>query len=150
MSYNALIWGIMSAGCIPFPISTRNSTAAVSHLLGKSSVQVLFTSRDTAIQGLVNSALASEDFENIVRLNTPTFEDLYVQESSGQGEYSPPPPPTSKEYDQTALILHSSGKFYFLLDACCLICSCTHRKHCISQSSKTISQNTFTVDNCSR
>ncbi|KIK64221.1 hypothetical protein GYMLUDRAFT_40511 [Collybiopsis luxurians FD-317 M1] len=55
--YSALIVGIIKAGFVPFPISPRNSPAALLHLIRKTSVHRLITTQAT-LQNLVDGLKA--------------------------------------------------------------------------------------------
>ncbi|KIJ54685.1 hypothetical protein M422DRAFT_200577 [Sphaerobolus stellatus SS14] len=105
VTYNALAWGIISAGGVAFLISTRNSAAAVSHLLLKTSCGIVITSKDPAIVQLANQALANDGHENVLKLDAPTFEDLL------KGNHTPSEPsvPQAEDYDKPIMIGHSSG-----------------------------------------
>ena len=74
--------GIMRAGYIPFPISTRNSPTAVAHLLEKTDAKHLIVGVDPAMQSLAAEsleALKSQHPSATVPTTSqmPVFDDLY-------------------------------------------------------------------------
>ena len=110
ISYVTLTQAILRAGFVAFPISTRNSPAAVAHLLRVADVQAVFVSGDAGMRRLAGEAI--EQFEGkgevFKVVDIPTFEEMYVA-SKGDAEKA-----TQWEeagVDETALILHSSGEF---------------------------------------
>ncbi|KAI0651021.1 acetyl-CoA synthetase-like protein [Trametes meyenii] len=105
-----LFIGIMYLGYTPFPISVRNSAAAVAHLVRRTSVHVLFVSPDGGMQRIANEAkeiLETEGYEiNLVPL--PKFDDFYDgHDESVSIEMGP------VREDKPAIILHSSGSTSF-------------------------------------
>lgn len=111
ISYTCLIMGVMNLGYTAFPISTRNSPAAVAHLLSKTGVLQLFVSPDPAMQRLSREALdiLARDGHKVEVLPVPQFEDLFL--GGNNGKQAPPVARTEKlKADGQALILHSSGK----------------------------------------
>ncbi|KAF8196144.1 hypothetical protein BJ912DRAFT_1083107, partial [Pholiota molesta] len=56
ITYYALVVGIMRAGFTVFPISTRNSTDGVAHLLAKTSSKLFFASADAAVARLAEES----------------------------------------------------------------------------------------------
>ncbi|KAF6743956.1 hypothetical protein DFP72DRAFT_1079255 [Ephemerocybe angulata] len=88
ISYFALIAGIIRAGHCAFPISPRNSDAAVATFCTRQALSMFFVSGDRAIQKLAQSTQGQLDGDSVVILG-----DI------GR--------------DATALILHSSGSTSF-------------------------------------
>ncbi|KIK57003.1 hypothetical protein GYMLUDRAFT_247277 [Collybiopsis luxurians FD-317 M1] len=118
ITYFALVEGIMRAGFTPFPISTRNSDAAVAHLLKSTESKHLFVSPDVAMQGLAARALsmlAQEDGvvngeagkQQIDIIPTPVFRDLFRANALN------PEPSGPTDMESTAIIMHSSGSTSF-------------------------------------
>ncbi|KAI0673258.1 acetyl-CoA synthetase-like protein [Trametes maxima] len=105
-----LFIGIMYLGCTPFPISVRNSAAAVAHLVRGTSVRDLFVSPDGGMQRIANEAreiLSAEGYE-INLLPLPTFEDFYDEHDE-----SLPIKMGPVHENKPAIILHSSGSTSF-------------------------------------
>lgn len=110
ISYFTLIHGVMRAGYIPFPISPRNSPAAIAHLLSKTNATHIFVSEDPSMQGLSAGSLkvlAAQGGQEVQRITTPFFDELYLTYSNEDD--SLPPAAEKREFDSVALILHSSG-----------------------------------------
>ena len=109
VTYTCLLLGIIRAGFIVFPISPRNSPAAVAHLLRQTDSHHVFVSPDHAMQTLIAATrlLVSEAFD-ITTHSTPTFETLFP---SVEGESEEPVfvAPKKGPHD-IAAIYHSSGK----------------------------------------
>ncbi|CCM01516.1 uncharacterized protein FIBRA_03572 [Fibroporia radiculosa] len=103
--------GVLYAGYTVFPLSTRNSPAAVAHLLSKSSACCIFTSNEPAIQALVGNALQDKQSELIPVHSMPVFSDLFPQNASSE----PVEFLHRRRYDlsATAVISHSSGSTAF-------------------------------------
>ncbi|KAI0320589.1 acetyl-CoA synthetase-like protein [Amylostereum chailletii] len=79
ITYATLLIGINHVGCTAFPLSPRNSPAAVAHLLKVTSVTHAFIGQDPATQALANEAIAMLGVENIniIKLPMPRFDDIY-------------------------------------------------------------------------
>ncbi|KAL0563594.1 hypothetical protein V5O48_018470 [Marasmius crinis-equi] len=109
ITYFALVEGIMRTGCTVFPISTRNSDAAVAHLLKATDCKQIFVSSDVAMQELAAKScarVARENGDAIVLLPTPTFSELFEQKPVQV------PKPTVElgiDLEDIAIITHSSG-----------------------------------------
>lgn len=109
--------GILRAGYICFPVSPRNSPAAVAHLITKTSTTHIIVGREQAFQDLVSAAMASirSDTNGLgePRISTmPLFEDLYKED--WQRNVEQPPPYGRPKLEEYCLIAHSSGKFVYL------------------------------------
>ncbi|KAK0190081.1 NRPS-like enzyme [Armillaria mellea] len=76
ITFLTVVAGIIRSGYSAFPISTRNSPAAVAHLLESTGCKNLFVSDDPAIQEVIRM----QDGTNTIPM--PTFEDLYLKSSS--------------------------------------------------------------------
>lgn len=91
-----------------FPISPRNSAAAIAHLLKKAEVDHVLLGREPAMQDVYAEAVkilkASGD---TIPSDSPMplFEDLYTVERCDLL-----PPMETYNFKDTSLILHSSGK----------------------------------------
>ncbi|KAG8930870.1 hypothetical protein FRC02_003563 [Tulasnella sp. 418] len=119
VSYITTLMGVVRAGFVGFPISTRNSPAALAHLLVKTNAQFVFTTPDAPTQTLINAALESlkepsntesSGAFDVSILSVPQFEHLYPSEDTSF-EYLPDMP--NPGIDTPALILHSSGSTAF-------------------------------------
>ncbi|THV00390.1 acetyl-CoA synthetase-like protein [Dendrothele bispora CBS 962.96] len=115
ITYYTLIIGIMHAGYIPFLISTRNSDAAVAHLLKSTNTRYLFVSKDAAMQNLANSAISKLNEESgktneIEILTCPVFDDFFKPQA---GDFEPFLSRKKGGMDETIIILHSSGSTSF-------------------------------------
>lgn len=108
------IVGTMRAGYAAFPISTRNSPAAVAHLLKKAGVAHVLVGHESALQALISDALAL--IEDDAERPKPTisvmlsFESVYRDEDEEDFV-----PLDSRTYhpDDPAFIFHSSGSTAF-------------------------------------
>ena len=105
VTFTYLAMGIMRAGCVFFPISPRNSSQAVAHLLVKTNCRHVFVSPDLANQTLIATAIGSiEEPFKVITHTTPTFEDLREGTYDGAPFEAPKRSP-----DDPAAIFHSSG-----------------------------------------
>lgn len=107
-SYFVLLAGIIRAGCQAFPISPRNSPAAVIHLLQETRSKYLLISHDPSIQKLIGSVYPSPALKSSVGepITIPTFEYLF---GGTESDFDPLPPMQQQECNRPSLILHSSG-----------------------------------------
>ncbi|KAK0492004.1 NRPS-like enzyme [Armillaria luteobubalina] len=101
ITFLTVVAGIIRTGYSAFPISTRNSPAAIAHLLESTGCKNLFVSADPAIQEVISMQ------EGINTISMPTFEDLYLK-----NEFEPLPH-VRPDWEQPALIMHSSGSTRF-------------------------------------
>ncbi|RXW20332.1 hypothetical protein EST38_g5522 [Candolleomyces aberdarensis] len=107
LSYFSLIAGIIRAGYCAFPISPRNSDAAVANLLQKSGAAFMLVSHDKPMQKLAQAASQLLD-RDMPFMDIPSFQEIYEQ-----AEITEAPPSLHSKSDETALILHSSGSTSF-------------------------------------
>ncbi|TFY82198.1 hypothetical protein EWM64_g1812 [Hericium alpestre] len=113
VSFVTLIVGVMRLGLVVFPISTRNSPAAVAHLLNQTHVLQLMVSPDPSMQRLASEALhlLEKDGIHVETLPMIQFQDVYdLKVDDKEDETLPIPKP---ELDATAIIFHSSGSTSF-------------------------------------
>ncbi|KAK0200585.1 NRPS-like enzyme [Desarmillaria ectypa] len=113
ITYFAVITGLMRLGFIPFPISIRNSAAAVAHLLKSTNSRHLVVGQDVSLQKVADMVChqfweANVD-DKITTMPMPRFSDLF---SAKPGAYEPLPL-VRPDWSQTALIMHSSGTTRF-------------------------------------
>ncbi|RDB20739.1 Non-canonical non-ribosomal peptide synthetase FUB8 [Hypsizygus marmoreus] len=117
--YQAITVGLMRAGLVPFPISPRNTPAAVAHLLKKTSCHRLITTTVTlkSLVDGVKSELSTEDptFELIVE-DIPSLAELYpkIGKETVDDAFEPYPQYTVRPpMTDVAIYLHSSGSTGF-------------------------------------
>ncbi len=101
ITFLTVVAGIIRTGYSAFPISTRNSPAAIAHLLESTGCKNLFVSAEPAIQEVIRMQ------DGINTIPMPTFEDLYLKNDSE------PLPHVRPDWEQPALIMHSSGSTRF-------------------------------------
>ncbi|KZT73708.1 acetyl-CoA synthetase-like protein [Daedalea quercina L-15889] len=114
--YATLVMGIQRAGYVPFPISTRNSPAAVAYLLEKTGVQHVFVGLDHAMQNLFADAVevlkSQYPSAGIPTASLmPEFGDLYTEELENVAAEDVPY--EHPGLDKRAFLLHSSGSTAF-------------------------------------
>ncbi|KLO13762.1 acetyl-CoA synthetase-like protein [Schizopora paradoxa] len=107
ITFFTFIVGIMRAGFIVFPISTRNSASAIAHLLTKTTVSHLLVGRENALQTLASDSLNLLS-DRPITSTMPTFEDVYSTSDSFT-----PLSPSKARLESPAIILHSSGSTAF-------------------------------------
>lgn len=98
----------MRAGYQVFPISPRNSPQAVTHLLSKTNVQLLFATKgpmENLAAGAFEGLDSAQRQTKLVPM--PQFEDLYPTTE----EKFEPLPPYKAGLEDYCLILHSSGEY---------------------------------------
>jgi acyl-CoA synthetase (AMP-forming)/AMP-acid ligase II len=109
ITYFTLIAGILRAGYQVFPVSPRNSDAAIAHLLQSTGCNYVFVSADSAMQKLAGAAatkiVALGGQINLIPV--PSFVELY--DKSTTGDFLPPM--RKLDLEAPAVILHSSGRF---------------------------------------
>ncbi len=94
----------MRAGYAAFPISTRNTPAAVAHVLTKSIASHVLVCRDEGLVSLTKSAFALMDGKITIpgTSSMRMFEELYSNTPLEKLDYIRP------EKDTPAVILHSA------------------------------------------
>ncbi|THH14562.1 hypothetical protein EW146_g5781 [Bondarzewia mesenterica] len=113
ITYCTLVAGLQVAGYIAFPISHRNSPAAVAHLLNKMAVSHVIVSPEYT--PLVDEALKllKQDYASAstpTSSRPPVFEDLYAPGPDSKFDavtYQKP------DWETPAMIIHSSGSTAF-------------------------------------
>ncbi|KAH9917018.1 uncharacterized protein B0H18DRAFT_1123857 [Fomitopsis serialis] len=117
--YVTFAMGIMRANYVPFTISSRNSAAAVAHLLSKVDVKHLLIGREQAMHDLAEEAFAilkeqSADASVPSTSSMPVFEELFKPSSEDDAALELSALPyKSRGADAPAIILHSSGSTAF-------------------------------------
>ncbi|KAF9025149.1 acetyl-CoA synthetase-like protein [Hymenopellis radicata] len=116
MSYVAVIFGLMQAGFVPFPISVRNSAAAVLHVLKETNCTRMIVSHDQHLQAIAN--MVSQEYASGTRelgpmqsKQMPSFNSMY-RVDNGIRDLANESAPNFQSTD-TATIFHSSGTTRF-------------------------------------
>lgn len=110
ITYLTTLMGIIRAGYIVFPISSRNSAAAVAHLLSTKNATHILVGEENSMQSLAKAALElmkSSMTEIPGTSFMPLFHDIYIDEAEVIFQ---PLPHVRPELDESAIILHSSGE----------------------------------------
>ncbi|KAF9025136.1 NRPS-like enzyme [Hymenopellis radicata] len=115
MSFFAVFQGLMQAGFVPFPISVRNSVAAVLHVLKETKCTHMIVSLDQHLQTIAEMVCheynsGTLELGPMRRIQMPSFESLYHIGNDGQSLYESTP---DFEWTDTAVIFHSSGTTRF-------------------------------------
>ncbi|KAF8869423.1 putative aminoadipate reductase [Infundibulicybe gibba] len=119
VQYQALTIGMTKAGLVPFPISPRNTPAAVVQLLKASHCHRLVTTRTTLrpfVEGIIAELLDHDPQFSLVIEEVPPLNIIYprIGAETAADPFKPyPPPPTRPSLDDIALYLHSSGSTGF-------------------------------------
>ncbi|TFK39396.1 acetyl-CoA synthetase-like protein [Crucibulum laeve] len=114
LTYFSMIVGVMRANMIVFPISPRNSAAAIAYIISKTGIAHILVSREHAMVNLVESstAILEKDYPNVARpgiSHMPLFEDLFGKQVA-ENEV---PLFERKNPDDILFYLHSSGSTSF-------------------------------------
>lgn len=114
---------VMRCGHTVFCISTRNSAAAVAHLVRATGAVQLFVSPDHAMQHLALEAsdILKQESMDLTLLPIPQFDQIYYKDSASTLDEGRLRRPSA---DDPVLILHSSGASYvasvdMLTQSCC-------------------------------
>ncbi|CAE6515468.1 unnamed protein product [Rhizoctonia solani] len=105
----ALVLGILRAGLVPFPISSRVSVAGICHLLIVTETSHMVSGGGPAIARLVESvqSVMGEGKHRFGTIRLPTFKELFQPHSGDTFEPFPDIVPSSR--DSVVAVLHSSG-----------------------------------------
>jgi len=113
ITYFAMTMAVMRAGYIVFPISPRNSSAAVAHLIRKVNVRCVLVGLDNATISLGQEAVTVLETQHPNNskpgfVPIPRFEDLFLdtQEDPDDIPFEKPKP------DDVTMYLHSSGVYH--------------------------------------
>ncbi|KAJ7509627.1 putative aminoadipate reductase [Mycena galericulata] len=117
--YQTLVAGCIKAGIVPFPISTRNSAAAVLHLLNKTGSHRLLITKGS-LSPLVDSvstdlSAMNPPYELSIE-EIPLLGQLYphLGHETTEDAFVPYPSPAARtSLDQVSVYLHSSGSTGF-------------------------------------
>lgn len=100
----------MRAGYIAFPISTRNSPAAVAHLIQKANVGHVLVGHESALQTIIAESLALVKDESKPTISVMlSFDNIYPEEDDN----FVPLEPRKFHADDGAFLFHSSGSTAF-------------------------------------
>ncbi|KAG2103392.1 putative aminoadipate reductase [Suillus discolor] len=118
--YQTVFMGIIFAGLIPFPISPRNSAAAILNLMQKTNCRRLVTthhSLGSLIDGIKAGSVSQDTDASQLQLDMmPTLKYLYPMLGTGSPDenFLPYPPQASRSSsDDILYYLHSSGSTGF-------------------------------------
>ncbi|PCH42369.1 acetyl-CoA synthetase-like protein [Wolfiporia cocos MD-104 SS10] len=116
--YATTVLGVMRASYAAFPISVRNSPAAVAHLLYQAGVRHVLVGQEQSSWDLARDALdilrIQHPSAGVPTLSTlPVFEELYFQPSDNSSATNASIDFEYKGPDSPVLILHSSGSTAF-------------------------------------
>lgn len=109
--------GVMRANFVVFPLSIRNSPAAIAHLINQVGVKHILVSGEQPIRDLAQDSL------DMLKLQYPsavepevspmlTFEELF--RPSVEGSVANPLPYQFTGADSPSVILHSSGSYLMI------------------------------------
>ena len=110
------VMGIIRAGYTAFPISQRNSAAAVAHLLSATNVTHMLVGEEQSMQSLANAALEIMKTSSTKMPATslmPHFKDIYIEEADATFR---PLPANRPQLIEPAIIFHSSGECTVIVD----------------------------------
>ncbi|KAJ6484081.1 hypothetical protein C8R45DRAFT_1000132 [Mycena sanguinolenta] len=110
--YASLVFGTVRAGYTVFPLSTRNSDAAIAHLIAESGMKYLLVSQDSHMQDIARKAKAllnARDI-NIAILPIPTYEEIT---DTRRMDLDALPPLQAIPDERVLIIAHSSGSTSF-------------------------------------
>lgn len=111
-----VVFGIIRAGYAAFPISPRNSPAAIAHLLSTKSVMHILIGGEQSLQSLSGTSLdlMKESTTKILGSSPmPLFEEIYVDGKETTYDLLPFKRP---DMNDPGIIVHSSGKYSFIVD----------------------------------
>ncbi|KAJ7052953.1 hypothetical protein C8F01DRAFT_562559 [Mycena amicta] len=108
ITYLSVVSGLMLAGYIPFPLSPRNSDAAIFHLLQSSGCNHLMVSSDPAMQTLAAAVRAR--FPDLQTLKLPSYREIF---EPSEGILDTCFQVGKASLEETAVYMHSSGSTAF-------------------------------------
>ncbi|KZT21262.1 acetyl-CoA synthetase-like protein [Neolentinus lepideus HHB14362 ss-1] len=116
LMYSTIIVALIRAGFIPYPMSNRNSPAAVSHMLQQTSCHHLITtsaSLGSLISG-IKAELSTINYDLKID-ELPSLYDAFPRLGQETADYpfTPYPAVTNCKSDDIAIYLHSSGSTGF-------------------------------------
>lgn len=113
LAYYISTVSIMRANHVAFPISPRNSPAAIAHLIHKADIKHILVGHDHFMQNLVQEALQIlqsqyQDVAPPTTSNMLTFDELFLEENRTK-PFTNDLPYKFRGPDAPGIILHSSG-----------------------------------------
>ncbi|KAF7341009.1 Acetyl-CoA synthetase-like protein [Mycena sanguinolenta] len=108
--YQTIVVGCIIAGLVPFPISHRNTTTAIFHLLKNTSSHRVLTTKGSA--RLLETVATNNAVYELSIEEIPLLGQIYphLGHETTEHQFVPyPSPTTSISLDDVALYLHSSG-----------------------------------------
>lgn len=121
ITYFTLMAVIIRAGHTAFPISPRNSAPAVAHLLTKTGTEHVFVGPESSLQDLAAASLKlMKDTGGSLPIleSIPAFDSLFPKVSDDGFE---PLPSFRPDWDDPAVIMHSSGEIRRAPDRCSIL-----------------------------
>ncbi|KLO07028.1 acetyl-CoA synthetase-like protein [Schizopora paradoxa] len=111
VTYITTIFGILESGNVAFPVSVRNSPAAVAHLLEATDTDFLLVGSDQAHQSLANSSLQVQQCSKPAVFPLFEFDEIF-SDGDEKIEFTTTTV-TRPNMESPAVILHSSGSTSF-------------------------------------
>ncbi|KIK78245.1 hypothetical protein PAXRUDRAFT_164512, partial [Paxillus rubicundulus Ve08.2h10] len=113
--HHAVVTGISIAGLVPFPVSSRNSAAAIVNMMKKTNCSWIITLAH-AHQGLINAICRESDGTQLTLDELPTLACAFPKlgKEVAADPFVPYPPPAKRpELHSPAIYVHSSGSTGF-------------------------------------
>ncbi|KAF8838002.1 putative nonribosomal peptide synthetase [Paxillus ammoniavirescens] len=113
--HHAVVAGISIAGLVPFPVSSRNSPAAIVNMMKKINCFWIVTLAH-AHQGLINAICRESDGTQLTLDELPTLAYTFPKlgKEVAADPFDPYPPPAKRpELQSPAIYVHSSGSTGF-------------------------------------
>ncbi|KAJ3824337.1 acetyl-CoA synthetase-like protein [Lentinula raphanica] len=116
--YAALVVGIMKAGLVPFPISPRNSSPALVHLIRATSTHRILVTQNTlrsVLDGLKAELDSVDPTYELEIEEAPTLQDAFpfLGREVAEDPFTPISPAFSPQDSDKGIYLHSSGSTGF-------------------------------------
>lgn len=110
---------VLRANAIVFPISPRNSAAAIAHLISKVNITHILVGHEQAMQDLAEETLniLNSEHPSIAKPDVspvPLFHELYLGPKIGSVNMDDFPL-TRTNADDVTLYLHSSGEYLYYI-----------------------------------
>ncbi|KIJ16100.1 hypothetical protein PAXINDRAFT_11143, partial [Paxillus involutus ATCC 200175] len=113
--HHAVVAGISIAGLVPFPVSSRNSAAAIVNMMKKINCSWIVTLAHTH-QGLINAICRESDGTQLIVDELPTLAHAFPKlgKEIAADPFDPYPSPGKRpELQSPAIYVHSSGSTGF-------------------------------------
>ncbi|KAJ3517669.1 hypothetical protein NLJ89_g348 [Agrocybe chaxingu] len=116
--YQAVTVGLMKAGVVPFPISSRNTAVAIANLLRKTSCHYLVTTSTTLrelIDEIKNDLTLNEPAFTLIVLEVPPLCKIFPKlgEEYEEDPFTPYTASPKPKLDEVGMYIHSSGSTGF-------------------------------------